>query len=410
MDEGRLFKSLRERIIISILIRSGQILMNIIRKKRSSGTINEIKKRIMRQKQDRDLSFEFGRTSREILSKLLVVCGKVGKDNITIYEQKAQEINAEFIPETGSSWVLTRKTIQEHYDRDKHEGVLLIGTNKQLPATQIEYQGVYSFTDWFIQDIYGDGIPDIPVGRVFGPPETVTYHMDPFIVDSDIAIVFDTQPGRSTRHVEGLVKLGFDVEVLAKFKPEDSQLLGIAEFILQFSDGVFTSRIHGTPDKWATHNSTILSSEQTAGIDFKGYPVVYSEACSTAQEGPLLKAFLNQGACYIGATLDTINNIEPFDDWRLCPYADGWKFGFLDLLDTYPLIGQVKLGVDQGLTEKLDRKIMNEIDVIRSGDTTHLESEQATSIVEWVLFGNPLRRTTVGPNANYSPGQLIVDT
>ncbi|MHA2362109.1 MAG: hypothetical protein ACXAB6_09325, partial [Candidatus Thorarchaeota archaeon] len=98
------------------------------------------------------------------------------------------------------------------------------------------------------------------------------------------------------------------------------------------------------------------------------------------------------------------------DDWRLCPYADGWKFGFLDLLDTYPLIGQVKLGVDQGLTEKLDRKIMNEIDVIRSGDTTHLESEQATSIVEWVLFGNPLRRTTVGPNANYSPGQLIVDT
>jgi len=382
--------------------------MNVIRK---SGSINEIKGKFSRKKRTEDeLTFDVGYMPREILSKMLVVCGKVGKDNAAKYEQKAKELDCDFIHEKGRSWVFTQKTIRENYDKDRHLGVLLIGNNKELPATQIAYQNAYAFTDWFIQDLDGDSIPDFPIGRIYGSPETVLNHMDPKIIDSNIAIVFDSQPGRSNRHVEGLAALGFDVEVLGKYTDEEKKLMSVSEFILQFSDGVFTSRIHGTPDRWATHNSVILTSEQTSTISFEGYPVIYSEACSTAQEGPLLRAFLDQGSLYIGSTLDTLNNVEPFDNWRSCPYCDGWKFGFLDLLDTYELIGQVKVTVDRELTRNLDSSVMKELENVRTGATNTLTNDNAVSICEWVLFGNPLRPTTVGPNANYSPGQIIVDT
>ncbi|MFW9794189.1 MAG: hypothetical protein ACFFEE_07805 [Candidatus Thorarchaeota archaeon] len=383
--------------------------MNIIRKG-SLGSINEIRKRFRKIRKDEDLQFEVGRIKREILERMLVVAGKVGTDKIKQYETKAKELGCNFIVETGRSWVLTQKTIKENYDPSYHRGVLLIGNNKELPATQISYQDTFAFTDWFLQDLDGDTIPDFPVGRIFGPPETVLYHMDPFIIDSNIAVVFDSQPERSDRHVKGLAALGFDVEVLNRFTEDDTKLLAMSEFILQFSDGVFSARIHGTPDQWATHNSVILSHEQAAEIKFEGYPVVFSEACSTAQEGPLLKAFLNQGACYIGATLDTMNNVEPFKDWKMCPFCDGWKFGFLDELDSHELIGEVKIAVDKTLTENLDSKIKKEIENIRGGKTTTLVSEQAVSIVEWILFGNPLRNSTVGPNANYTPGVIVVDT
>ena len=234
--------------------------------------------------------------------------------------------------------------------------------------------------------------------------------MDPNIIDSNIAVIFDSQPGRSSRHVESLMKLGFSVQVLKQYSQDYEGILGSSEFILQFSDGVFTSRIHGTPEKWASHNSDILTSSQTKGIHFKGYPVVFSEACSTAQEGPLLTAFLDQGVAYIGATLDTLNNIEPFDNWKQCAYADGWKFGFLDLLDSHDLIGEVKLGVDRGITENLAEDVSKEIEEIKLGNVSEIRSDEAVSTIEWVLFGNPLRRTTVGPNADFTPGNIIVDT
>ena len=131
---------------------------------------------------------------------------------------------------------------------------------------------------------------------------------------------------------------------------------------------------------------------------------------STAQEGPLLKAFLNSGASYIGATLDTMNNLEAYDDWRTCAYCDGWKFGFLDFLVSFELIGEVKLAVDKTLTENLEPKVFAELEKVRKGETTTLTTDKAVSVAEWVLFGNPLRSSTVGPNANYTPGRIIVDT
>ncbi|MGY5852321.1 MAG: C25 family cysteine peptidase [Candidatus Thorarchaeota archaeon] len=385
--------------------------MNIISKGRGrTGSLNEVFKVLRRKRTEEELTFDAGHTSRDVLKKLLVICGKVGADNIATYQQKAKELGADFIAETGSSWVLTQKTIQQNYDTGKHEGVLLIGDNKELPGTQMAYQGAYTWTDFFFEDADGDHIPDIPVGRIYGPPETILYHMDPLIIDSNIAVVFDSQPGRSTRHVESLVSLGFDVEVLQKFSEKDIKIMEVCEFILQFSDGVFTSRIHGTPEQWASHNAVILSYQQAESIKFKGYPVIFSEACSTAQDGPLLKAFLNQGAVYIGSTLDTVNNIEPFDDWRQCAYCDGYKFGFLDLLDSHELIGQVKVGVDRGLYENLAEPIKTEIEGVRSGSKPQLETENAITVLEWQMFGNPMRRTTVGEDADFTPGKIIVDT
>lgn len=401
-------KVTRTRVIIGFV--SMWDAMNIIRKP-GFGTINEISKKIMKKERDeKDLVFEVGKMSRDLLSKMLVICGKVGSDDIKLYEKKALELGCDFIQEKGRSWVFAQNTIRENYDADYHRGVLLIGDNKQLPATQIAYQQAYAFTDWFIQDLDGDSIPDFPVGRIFGPSQTVLYHMDPMIIDSNIAVVFDSEPGRSSRHVEGLADLGFDVEVLSRFTDRSKKLLSVSEFILQFSDGIFTSRIHGTPGEWATRNSVILSHEQTSTIHFEGYPVVFSEACSTAQEGPLLKAFLNQGALYIGSTLETMNNLEPFEDWRYCAYSDGWKFGFLDLLDTHELIGEVKVNVDREITKHLTSPILAELENVRNGTTSTLTSDRAVSVCEWVLFGNPLRRTTVGPNANFTPGKIIVDT
>ena len=384
--------------------------MNVIRKS-GFGSVNEISKKfVRRERPDSELVFDVGKMQRDVLSKMLVVCGKVGSDNAELYEKKANEIECDFILEKGRSWVLTQKTIREAYEPGYHRGVLLIGDNKQLPATQIAYHQVFGFTDWFLQDLDGDSIPDFPIGRIFGPPQTVLYHMDPLIIDSNIAIVFDSQPGRSSLYVEGLARLGFDVEVLSRFTERASRLLSVSEFILQFSDGVLTKRIHGTPREWATGNSPILTYEQAATIHFEGYPVIFSEACSTAQEGPLLRAFLNSGALYIGSTLETMNNLEPSDDWRMCPYSDGVKFGFLDLLDSLEMVGDVKVTVDREIARNLSPKVLTDLQDVRNGKSNTLTEDQAVSACEWVLFGNPLRKTTVGPNANYTPGRILVDT
>jgi hypothetical protein len=108
--------------------------------------------------------------------------------------------------------------------------------------------------------------------------------------------------------------------------------------------------------------------------------------------------------------LDTMNNVDPFDDWRTCAYCDGWKFGFLDLLDSHEFIGEVKLEVDKALTENLDPKVLTELDNVRKGETTTLTIDKAVSTAEWVLFGNPLRSAPIGPNADFKPGRIVVDT
>ncbi len=384
--------------------------MNIIYKqRRPSGSINQIYKRMTGVTRERTLTFEVGRLPRATLSHLCIVCGKVGEENVRLYRKKAREIDADFVV-TPPAWSSVKKTIRSEVDPGKHKGLLLIGTQQELQGVPLKFQDSVGFSDWFIEDADGDGVPDIPVGRIYGPPETVLYQMDPNIIDSNIAVVFDSEPGRSDRHVKALARLGFDVEVLQRYDDVYARLLSVSEFILQFSDGVYTSRVHGTPDMWATHNSLILAHDQVRRISFSGYPAVYSEACSTAREGALIRAFLDRGACYIGSTLDTINNRVPFDDWRKCAYADGYKFGFLDLLDSTESIGQTKLNVDRSLYENLSQGHRSEIERLGSGIDSEVRSENVLSVLEWVLCGNPLRNTTVGPNADYMPGKIIVDT
>ncbi len=384
--------------------------MNVLRKRK--GSVNVIRKKITkaRRRTDKELSFGLSRLPRDVLRRLLIICGKVPKNDAAIYEKRAKELDCDFVIENRRSSVFTKKTLLKHYDENQHDSILLIGDQKQLPGTPFGHKDDYAWTDFFIQDANNDDIPDTPVGRVYGTPDVVLFHMDPPIIDSNIAIVFDSQPGRSTRHIDSLAQLGFDVEVLKKYTNSDKRLMEVSEFILQFSDGVFTRRIHGSPERWASHNSVILSYEQAQEIRFEGYPVVFAEACSTARDGPLIQAFLQQGVCYIGSTLDTINNSKPYDDWRDCCYADGWKFGFLDFLDSYDFIGQVKINVEKELWARLDRKVIREIEMVRTGEKSVVDTYEALTMLEWVLIGNPMRTTTVGPNANFTPGRIVVDT
>ncbi|MHA1248285.1 MAG: hypothetical protein ACTSPE_13235 [Candidatus Thorarchaeota archaeon] len=385
--------------------------MNLIQKGRSQGTINLIKKRFREARDKRQpLEFPTHKIPRELLQQLLVVCGKVDRHDAEIYREKVEEIGAEFVEVRAKNWTEVRDHIRLSFREGQHAAILLIGTSEQLPSHPLKYQDSTAYTDWFFQDVDGDLVPEVPVGRVFGSPETVLGHLDPDIIDSDIAVIFDSEPGRSDRHLVALTKLGFHVEVLERFEPEDADLLAASEFVLQFSDGKYTRRIHGCPEAWLSHNSVILSYKQANQIPFKGYPVVFSEACSTAQEGPLLRAFLERRACYIGAPLDTLNNVRPFEDWRECAYADGWKFGFLDLLDSYDTIGQVKVNVDREIFENLSGWIKECVRKLAAFGATKIHYDETLSVVEWNLFGNPMRISTRGPNAAFTPGRIIVDT
>ncbi len=385
--------------------------MNLIIKRERTGSVNTIKKMFQQAKRRRrKIDLVTHSLDRGLLSKLLIICGSVPKPDMKVFKNAAKKIEADFVIADASSWRETGDIIRKAYDPGQHRAVLLIGTNSQLPAHPLKYKGDHAVTDWFFQDIDGDLRPDVPIGRVFGSQETVLKHIDPPIIDSDIAIIFDAEPNRTSRHVIALHKLGFDVEILKRFHPEDADLLAASEFILQFSDGRYTRRIHGNPSAWAAHNSVVLSHEHVRDINFVGYPVVFSEACSTAQEGPLLKAFLDRGACYIGAPLETVNNIYPFESWRECAAADGWKFGFLDLLDTFDTIGEVKVNVDINLFINLNERLVSEIQDIASGKTSEIRADEVLSVIEWNLFGNPLRVSTRGPNADYVPGVIVVDT
>ncbi len=385
--------------------------MNVIIKRERTGSVNQIKKRFAQAKRKRrKLDFDTTQIPRELFQGLLVICGDVPSQDVTAFRKKASALHSDFVHITPELRRDVQTAIREQFDSDKHKAVLLIGNLEQLPPYYLYYKGEPGFTDYFYQDITGDHKPDVPVGRIFGTRNVVLHHMDPPIIDSDIAIIFDTEPNRSSRHVVALHKLGFDVEILRKYHPDDAELLASSEFILQFSDGHYTRRIHGNPEAWLSHSTVVLAHNSVETIDFKGYPVVFSEACSTANNGPLLRAFLQKGACYIGSPFETVNNVRPFNNWRECASADGWKFGFLDLLDTFDTIGEVKINVDINLYINLDDKFRRELKDLSEGETSQINSDETLSVVEWNLFGNPLRISTRGPKADFVPGRIVVDT
>ena len=70
----------------------------------------------------------------------------------------------------------------------------------------------------------------------------------------------------------------------------------------------------------------------------------------------------------------------------------------------------MKLAVDKTLTENLEPKVFAELENVRKGETNTLTIDNAVSVSEWMLFGNPLRSSTVGPNAHFTPGKIVVDT
>ncbi len=375
------------------------------------GGVNELRADESKREIDLDREFPLSKIPHELTRRFLIACGTVPSEQLETYAAAAKSIEADFVRIRAGTWHDTLKQLRNAYDPSLHRAILLIGHGGQVPSKIVRYDGTPAYSDWFLQDIDGDGTPDVPIGRVFGDTETVLSHLDPNMIDSDIAVIFDSTPWRSDRHVVALRKLGFNVYILPRFKEKHARLLAVSEFVLQFSDGRYEKRIHGSPEAWLSHNSLVLDFKQAQSIQFVGYPVVFSEACTTAREGPLLRAFLSRGACYVGSPLETVNNTEPFDSWRECIAADGWKFGFLDLLDSYSTIGEVKVNVDATLFQNLPDKLRKVVNAMaREKGASDIKHDEVLSVLEWHLFGNPLRLSTRGPNASFEPDRIVVDT
>ena len=104
-----------------------------------------------------------------------------------------------------------------------------------------------------------------------------------------------------------------------------------------------------------------------------------------------------------GENLDVLNKIREVQDIEPRDPSE------LDKDELYHTISE-KVEVDKEIASRLDSVVMKEVESISKSDTKKMEQDQAVSTIEWVLYGNPIRRTPVGPNADFTPGRLIVDT
>jgi hypothetical protein len=109
-----------------------------------------------------------------------------------------------------------------------------------------------------------------------------------------------------------------------------------------------------------------------------------------------LHAFLTQNTVYVGSTTSTYNNDSECDSWETCHFCDGYKYGFLDLLDSCNTIGEVKRSVDAGLLSTLDLKDCNQYESLLDNKIHGPETVALLTTIQNMLFGNPNRPTTIG--------------
>ncbi|MFX0208334.1 MAG: hypothetical protein ACFFDT_20285 [Candidatus Hodarchaeota archaeon] len=278
------------------------------------------------------------------------------------------------------------------------EKLIILGNKNQFPCLKFRWEKEIGHTDIIFSDPHRDGSLSIVVGRIYGSTETIIAHLECEYGDSNEAVVFDTAPHRSELPVQALEALGFHTFLTGGFTYVVRRMMERAEFILQYSDGTIHDRIHGDPKRWfgGRRPRTILDYNDVATVCFKYYPVCYAEACSTANFGPLLDAFLAQKTVYVGSTTSTYNNDSECDSWETCHFCDGYKYGFLDLLDSYKTIGEVKRNVDAGLISTLDLEDLKHYESLLNKKIRGPETVALLTTIQNILFGNPNRPTTVG--------------
>lgn len=303
--------------------------------------------------------------------------------------------------------------MEKAWEQEQTQSILIVGDYMEFPPMRFKTQFGIHYSDYIYADVGNEGEADVGIGRVFGSIETIRKHLQMQIGDSNKAVLFDSDPERSSNTIEAVKALGFELKVLQRYEPEsDKELLENAELILQVSDGVVNERIHGSSLKWASHNYTIMDYNDFQNIRFKNYPVIFSEACSTASFGPLLSAVLQAGAMYYGATSLSMNNPKEFSNWRACPYADGVKIGMLDILDEVQSMGQVVQEINTELFKSLSssqqQQLQNALRNAKTGED--VPSSEVATILQFNLFGNPERPVTVGIDPDYDAGVVHYDT
>ena len=290
-----------------------------------------------------------------------------------------------------------------HRELDAHgvTKLIILGDKDQFPCLEYRWEKGKGYTDIIYSDPRKDGNLTVTVGRIYGSTETILVHLEGKYGDSNEAVVFDTTPRRSELPIQALESLGFYTYLASGFTDATRRMMERAEFVLQYSDGTLYDRVHGDPKRWfgGRRPRKLLDYNDVASVMFKYYPVIYAEACSTANFGPLLHAFLAQKTIYVGSTTPTYNNHIEFDSWETCHFCDGYKYGFLDLLDSRNTIGEVKRDVDAGLFSTLDQANSKQYETLLRGKTRDPKTIELLSTIQNLLFGNPNRPVTVGAGA-----------
>lgn len=288
--------------------------------------------------------------------------------------------------------------------------LLIIGDAKEFPSLKYIFRNKVRYTDIIYQDLGGEGNITLSVGRIFGNKETILSHLECSYGDSNLALVFDTTPKTSELPVKALMDLGFNVELLDGFSENRIPLLEDAEMILQYSDGTVLDRVHGDNGSWFGGNPPIklLSWRDLRRIKFKHYPFVFSEACSTANFGSLVRKMLEARGIYLGATGPTYNNPRVYKNWMVCHYCDGYKYGVLDSLDCCDTIGEVKVKVDKELFNTLNERQQKAVLDLEKGTKKRINDIEVLATIEFMLFGNPKRPVTVGKHGSFKIGEIPV--
>ncbi len=356
-----------------------------------------------------EINFEFNRPANLPLV--------VWSNNISQKKKDALELicginNFPYQELIGDDVMTIDRNLEATWESYQTNSILIVGDYLEFPPMKFQTRFGVHYSDFIYADVGNEGSADVGIGRVFGSIQTISKHLQMRIGDSNRAVLFDTDPVRSSATIEAVKALGFDLDVLSEYREDNKSMLEDAELILQVSDGVSTERIHGTPMEWASHNGKIMDYNDFSTLEFKNYPLIFSEACSTVSYGPLLTNILKAGGMYYGATSPSFNNPKEYSNWRACSYCDGIKIGLLDVMDEVSTIGQVVRELNQTLFESLSA---SQQDLLSKALKNPLIGEtiadpEIETILQFNLFGNPDRPIVVGVDPDYDAGVIHFDT
>ncbi len=356
-----------------------------------------------------DLSMNFKHSSR---FPLVVWSSKLSKTKKTqlkllcgLNEYPFKEINA-------SDPATLDKEMENAWQEIQTPSIIIIGDNQEFPPMKFKTQFGIHYSDLIYADIGNKGMFDVGIGRIFGSMDTITKHLQIKIGDSNEAFLFETDPKRSSSTIEAVKALGFDLSLVGKYDDQHKSKLENAELIMQVSDGLISETIHGSPLEWISSSGTIMNYKHMSGLEFKNYPLIFSESCSTAAFGPLLYNALRAGAMYYGATSPSANNPREFSSWRACAFADGIKIGMLDLMDEVQTIGEVQMGVNKAIYSSLSdtHKNLLERALEKPLEGIEIPDQEVATLLQFNLFGNPERPVVVGIDPDFDSGVIHLDT